>query len=140
MTEEIDKDKNTNLVKSSKQGEAHKTAGRKKESDDTKVVDFSTTSPQKDDDEITLAKTLVNIKKSAAKDKGKAIMQVSDPPKKIKTKEMIKISLDEEIAQRFYEEVQAQLLMDKEYAQQVQAQWVRNEARIAQENLAQAEQ
>nr|GEY33724.1 Gag-Pol polyprotein [Tanacetum cinerariifolium] len=39
-------------------------------SDDTKVVDFSTASPQKDDDEITLVETLVNIKKSATKDKG----------------------------------------------------------------------
>nr|GFD07039.1 hypothetical protein [Tanacetum cinerariifolium] len=53
---------------------------------------------------------------------------------------MIQISLDEEIAQGFYEEEQAQLLMDKEYAQQVQAQWVSDQARIAQENLAQAKQ
>nr|GEW72869.1 hypothetical protein [Tanacetum cinerariifolium] len=59
------------------------------------------------DDEITFAETLVNIKKSAAKDKGKAIMQESEPPKKIKKKEMIQISLDEEIAQRFYEEEQS---------------------------------
>nr|GFA33246.1 hypothetical protein [Tanacetum cinerariifolium] len=72
-----------------------------------------------DDDEITLAETLVNIKKSAAEDKGKAIMQESEPSKKIKKKEMIQISLDKEIAQRLYEEEQAQLLMDEEYAQQV---------------------
>nr|GEW76256.1 ribonuclease H-like domain-containing protein [Tanacetum cinerariifolium] len=58
-----------------------------------------TASPQTDDDE-TLAETLLNIKRSAAKDKGKAIMQESEPPKKIKKKEMIQISLDEEIAQR----------------------------------------
>nr|GEV30140.1 hypothetical protein [Tanacetum cinerariifolium] len=70
MIEEIDEDENTNLVKSSKQGEAHETARRKKESDDTEVVNFSTASPQKDDDEETLAKTLVSIKKSAEKDKG----------------------------------------------------------------------
>nr|GEW11048.1 ribonuclease H-like domain-containing protein [Tanacetum cinerariifolium] len=133
-------DENVNLVKSSKQGEAHQIAGHRMESDDTKVVDFSTASPQKDDDEITLVETLVNIKKSAAKDKGKVIMQESEPPKKIKKKEMIQISLNEEIAQKFYEEEQAQLLMDEEYAQQVQAQWVSDEARIAQENLAQAEQ
>nr|GEW04502.1 hypothetical protein [Tanacetum cinerariifolium] len=95
---------------------------------------------EKDDDEITLAETLVNIKKSAEKDKGKAIMQESEPSKKIKKKEMIHISLDEEIAQRFYEEEQAHLLMDEEYAQQVQAQWVSDEARTAQENLSQAEQ
>nr|GEV83866.1 hypothetical protein [Tanacetum cinerariifolium] len=120
MIEEINKDKNVNLVKSSKQGEAYETARHRMESDDTKVVDFSTASPQKDDDEITLAETLVNIKKSATKDKGKAIMQESEPLKKIKKKEMIHISLDEEIAQRFYEEEKAQLLMDEEYAQQIQ--------------------
>nr|GEY98245.1 hypothetical protein [Tanacetum cinerariifolium] len=83
-----------------KQGEAHKTAEHKMESDNTKVVDFSAAIPQKDDDEESLAETL-----------------------KIKKKEMIQIRLDEEIAQRFYEEEQAQLLMNKEYAQQVQAQW-----------------
>nr|GFC11300.1 hypothetical protein [Tanacetum cinerariifolium] len=120
MIEEIYKEENVNLVKGSKQRETHETDGHKLESDDTEVVDFSTTSPQKDDDEITLAKTLVNIKKSAAKDKGKAIMQEFEPSKKIKKKEMIQISLDEEIAQIFYEEEQAQLLMDEEYAQQVQ--------------------
>nr|GEU53676.1 hypothetical protein [Tanacetum cinerariifolium] len=53
-----------------------------------------------DTDEETLAKTLVSIKKSAAEDKGKAIMQESEPPKKIKKKEMIQISLDKEISQR----------------------------------------
>nr|GEX98230.1 ribonuclease H-like domain-containing protein [Tanacetum cinerariifolium] len=93
------------IVDSSKDKEA---TGHRMESDDTEVVDFSTASPQKDNDEITLAETL--------------------------------ISFDEEITQRFYEEEQAQLLMDKEYAQQVQAQWVSDEARISQKNLAQAEQ
>ncbi|GJR39585.1 hypothetical protein Tco_1215269 [Tanacetum coccineum] len=64
------------------------------ESDDTKVVDFSTASPQNNDDEVTLAETLVNIKSSAEKDKGKAIMQEFEPPKKIKKKEMIQIALE----------------------------------------------
>ncbi|GKC53639.1 hypothetical protein Tco_1076384, partial [Tanacetum coccineum] len=45
---------NVNLVKSSKQGEAHDTVGHRMESDDTEVVDFSTASPQNDDDEVTL--------------------------------------------------------------------------------------
>nr|GEV79872.1 hypothetical protein [Tanacetum cinerariifolium] len=92
VIEEIDEDKNVNLVKISKQYEAHETAGHRMESDDTEVVDFSTASLQKDNDEITLAETL--------------------------------ISLDEEIAQRFYKEEQAQLLMYEEYDQQVQAQWM----------------
>nr|GEV19882.1 hypothetical protein [Tanacetum cinerariifolium] len=114
------------MVKSSKQGDAYETA--------------SNASPQKNDDEETLAETVVSIKKSTTKGKGKAIMQESEPSKKIKKKEMIQIRLDEEISKRFYKEEQAQLLIDKEYAQQVQAQWVNDEAIIAQENLAQAEQ
>ncbi|GJY73903.1 putative ribonuclease H-like domain-containing protein [Tanacetum coccineum] len=71
--------------------EAHEIAGHRIESDDTEVVDFSTAGPQSDEDEVTLAETLVNIKVSATKDKGKAIMQESEPPKKIKKKEMIQI-------------------------------------------------
>nr|GEV00194.1 hypothetical protein [Tanacetum cinerariifolium] len=82
MIEEINEDENTNLAKSSKKGEAHETT--------------STVSPQKDNVEEPLAKTLVSIKKSATK--------------------------------------------DKEYTQHVQAQWVSDEARIAQENIAQAKQ
>nr|GEZ95446.1 hypothetical protein [Tanacetum cinerariifolium]GEZ96695.1 hypothetical protein [Tanacetum cinerariifolium] len=94
MIKEIKEDENVNLVQSSKQGEAHETAKHR--------MDLSTAS-QTDDDE-TLAETLLNIKRYAAKDKGKAIMQESEPPKKIKKKEMMQISLDEEIAKRFYEE------------------------------------
>ncbi|GJR87886.1 putative ribonuclease H-like domain-containing protein [Tanacetum coccineum] len=84
MIEEIDKDENVNLVKSSKQGEAHETAGHTLESE------FSTASPQKDDDDATLAKTLLNIKRSVAKDKGKAILQESELLKKIKKRERIR--------------------------------------------------
>nr|GFA17567.1 hypothetical protein [Tanacetum cinerariifolium] len=54
---------------------------------------------------------------------------------KIKKKETIQISLDEEIDQRFYEEEQAQLLMDEEYAQQVQAQWIQANEDMAQRML-----
>nr|GEU63950.1 hypothetical protein [Tanacetum cinerariifolium] len=97
MIEEMDKDENVNLVKSSEQGEAHETAA----------------SPQVDDDE-TLTKTLLNIKRSAAKYKGKSIMQESKSPKKFKKKEMMQISLNEEVAQRFYEEEQARILRDEE--------------------------
>ncbi|GJW65725.1 hypothetical protein Tco_0117609 [Tanacetum coccineum] len=86
MIEEIDEDENVNLVKS-------------------KVVDFSTASPQNDDDdEVTLVETLVNIKISVTKDKGKAIMQESEPPKKLKKKEMIQIGHDEELAQKLHAE------------------------------------
>nr|GEU45777.1 hypothetical protein [Tanacetum cinerariifolium] len=65
MIEEIDKDENINLVKSSEQEEAHETAEHR--------IDFSTASPHTDDDE-TLAETLLNIKRSTAKDKGKNLL------------------------------------------------------------------
>nr|GEV63788.1 hypothetical protein [Tanacetum cinerariifolium] len=39
------------------------------------------------------------------------------------------------IAQRFYEEEQSQLLMDEEYAQQVQAQWIQDDEDLAQRML-----
>ncbi|GJU42484.1 zinc finger, CCHC-type, retrotransposon gag domain protein [Tanacetum coccineum] len=100
MIEEIDQDENVNLVKSSKKGEAHETAKHRMESD----VDFSTASPQNDDDELTLAETLVNIKRSVVKDKGKAIMQEYEPPNKIKKREMIQIGHDEELAQKLHAE------------------------------------
>nr|GEV11089.1 hypothetical protein [Tanacetum cinerariifolium] len=80
MIEEINKDKNVNLVQSSEQGEAYETTEHR--------MDFSTAFPQTDDDE-TLAKALLNIKRSAAKDKGKAIMQESKSLKKIKKKKMM---------------------------------------------------
>nr|GEV40100.1 reverse transcriptase [Tanacetum cinerariifolium] len=59
MIKEIDEDENVNLVQRSKEGEAHDTAEHR--------MDLSIAS-QTDDDE-TLAETLLNIKRSAAKDK-----------------------------------------------------------------------
>nr|GEX79789.1 retrovirus-related Pol polyprotein from transposon TNT 1-94 [Tanacetum cinerariifolium] len=79
-------------------GEAHKTAEHTMESE------FSTASPQKDDDDTTLAETLLNIQRSAAKDKGKCIMQEPELPKKIKERERIQLSLDEKLAQKLYDE------------------------------------
>nr|GEW01266.1 putative ribonuclease H-like domain-containing protein [Tanacetum cinerariifolium] len=58
----------------------------------------------KDDDDETLTETLLNIKRSLAKYKGKGIMQEKKLPKKLKKKEMIQLSLDEELAQKFYTE------------------------------------
>ncbi|GJR29585.1 hypothetical protein Tco_1105817 [Tanacetum coccineum] len=47
----------------------------------------------------------------------KAIMQESEPRKKIKKKEMIQISLDEEFAKSLYEEEQAQILIPQKAKQ-----------------------
>ncbi|GJW96036.1 hypothetical protein Tco_0177844 [Tanacetum coccineum] len=118
MIKEIDKDETVNLVKSRELRKLHDTAEHRKES-------------ELDDDDRTLAETLLNIKRSAAK--VKAIMQESEPPKKIKKKEMIQISLDEEFAKSFYKEEQAQILHDEIYAKQVEAQWIADEERIPQE-------
>nr|GEU65367.1 hypothetical protein [Tanacetum cinerariifolium] len=82
IIEEMDKDKNINLV--NEQGEVQETAKH-----------------SRDDDE-TLAETLLNINRSLAKDKGKGIMQETELPQKLKKKEMIQLSLDEELAQKLY--------------------------------------
>nr|GFC95667.1 hypothetical protein [Tanacetum cinerariifolium] len=81
----MDKDENINLV--SEQGEVQETAEH-----------------SRGDDDETLAETLLNIKRSSTKDKGKGIMQEIELPKKLKKKEMIQLSLDEELAQKLYAE------------------------------------
>nr|GEZ09788.1 hypothetical protein [Tanacetum cinerariifolium] len=105
MIKEIDEDEIINLVQSSKQGKAYETAEHR--------MDLSTAS-QTDDDK-TLAETLVNIKRSATKDKCKAIMQESKPLKKIKKKEMIRRSSKEgESLKRHAEEELGQEQEDEE--------------------------
>ncbi|GJS00812.1 hypothetical protein Tco_0317320 [Tanacetum coccineum] len=44
-----------------------------------------------------------------AKDKGKAIMQESEPPKKVKKRVQVQMSMDEELAKKVFEEEQAKL-------------------------------
>nr|GEY84572.1 ribonuclease H-like domain-containing protein [Tanacetum cinerariifolium] len=85
MIKELDKDKDVNLV--SEQGEVHETAKL-----------------SKDDDDATLTETLLNIKRSTTKNKIKGIMQKTALPKKIKKREVIQLSLDEELAQKLYAE------------------------------------
>nr|GEX03974.1 hypothetical protein [Tanacetum cinerariifolium] len=85
IIEEMDKDKNINLV--SEQGEVQET-----------------TEHLRDDYDETLTETLLNIKRSSAKDKGKGIMQETELPKKLKKKEMIQLSLDEKLAQKLFPE------------------------------------
>ncbi|GKB15434.1 hypothetical protein Tco_0849357 [Tanacetum coccineum] len=126
-----DDDENVNLVTISKQWEAHETTEHKMESN----VDFSTASSQNDDDEQTLAETLVNIKRNAEKDKGKAIMQDFEPPKKIKKKEMIQIDLDEALAQK----LQAEELV-KSTARQEQEQYDFEKALELQKKLEESEE
>nr|GEW68989.1 hypothetical protein [Tanacetum cinerariifolium] len=60
--------------------------------------------PLKDDDDATLAETMLNIKRSIAKDNGKGIMQEIELLRKIKKREIIQLSLDEELAQKLHAE------------------------------------
>nr|GEZ17156.1 hypothetical protein [Tanacetum cinerariifolium] len=85
MIGEMDKDENINLV--SEQKEVHEI-----------------TEPLKDDDDATLTETLLNIKRSTTKHKGKGIMQETKLLKKLKKREMIQLSLDEELAQKLHAE------------------------------------
>nr|GEY32278.1 hypothetical protein [Tanacetum cinerariifolium] len=77
MIEKLDKDNDVNLV-----------------SDQREVQEIAETS--KDDDDATLVETLLNIRRSSAKDKGKGVMQETELPKKLKKKEKIQLSLNEE--------------------------------------------
>ncbi|GJX56044.1 50S ribosomal protein L1, chloroplastic [Tanacetum coccineum] len=71
----------------------------------------STASPQRNADttadDLTLGETLMEIRKSAAKDKGKAKMDETESPRKMKWREWVQISRDEEVAQKLQEEFDA---------------------------------
>nr|GEY84089.1 hypothetical protein [Tanacetum cinerariifolium] len=113
MIGEINRDKNINLV--SEQVEVHEIF-----------------KPLKDDDDATLAETLLNIKRSTSKDKGKGIMQETELPRKIKKREMIQLSLDEELAQKLHAEELA-----KETARQEQERYNLEKALELQKQLDQ---
>ncbi|GJW65576.1 hypothetical protein Tco_0117460, partial [Tanacetum coccineum] len=49
-----------------------------------------------------------------AKDKGKAIVQESEPPKKIKKRVQVQMSIDEELAKKVFEEEQAKAKVEQE--------------------------
>ncbi|GKA59451.1 hypothetical protein Tco_0758764 [Tanacetum coccineum] len=71
----------------------------------------STASPQRHADttadDLTLAETLMEIRKSAAKAKGKAKMDETESPRKMKQREQVQISRDAEVAQKLQEEFDA---------------------------------
>ncbi|GJT58132.1 hypothetical protein Tco_0993186 [Tanacetum coccineum] len=77
----------------------------------TASASISTVSPLRVStaEDISGAETLVYIRRSAskAKDKGKDIMQESEPPKKIKKRVQVQMSIDEELAKKVFEEEQA---------------------------------
>ncbi|GJY88821.1 putative ribonuclease H-like domain-containing protein [Tanacetum coccineum] len=74
----------------------------------TASASISTVSPLRvsTGEDISGVETLVYIRRSASKDKGKAIMQESEPPNKIKKRVQVQISVDEELAKKVFEEEQ----------------------------------
>ncbi|GKD40662.1 hypothetical protein Tco_1260869 [Tanacetum coccineum] len=84
----------------------------------TASVSISTVSPLRVStvEDISGAETLVYIRRSAskAKDKGKAIMQESEPPKKIKKRVQVQMSIDEELAKKVFEDEQARFNAEQE--------------------------
>ncbi|GKE34889.1 hypothetical protein Tco_1454211 [Tanacetum coccineum] len=53
---------------------------------------------------VSTASELVSTAGVKVKDKGKAVMQESEPPKKIKKRVQVQMSIDEELAQKVHEE------------------------------------
>ncbi|GJZ25487.1 hypothetical protein Tco_0569740 [Tanacetum coccineum] len=84
----------------------------------TASASFSTVSPPivSTAKDISGVETLVYIRRSAskAKDKGKSIMQESEPSKKIKKRVQVQMSVDEELAKNVFEEEQAKFKAKQE--------------------------
>ncbi|GJY64913.1 hypothetical protein Tco_0466373 [Tanacetum coccineum] len=70
-------------------------------------------SPASHDVSTTIA-ALVYIRRSASKDKGKAIMQEPEPPKKLNKRVQVQISVDKELARKVQEEEQAKAMAEQE--------------------------
>ncbi|GJX61813.1 hypothetical protein Tco_0294713 [Tanacetum coccineum] len=64
----------------------------------------------------TVAANLVYIRRSAQKrkDKGKEIMQESEPPNKVKKRVQVQMSMDEELAKKVFKEEQAKAIAEQE--------------------------
>ncbi|GKE49292.1 hypothetical protein Tco_1480550 [Tanacetum coccineum] len=64
--------------------------------------------------DVSTASELGSTASVKAKDKGKAIMQESEPPKKVKKRVQVKMSIDEELANKVFEEEQAKAMAEQE--------------------------
>ncbi|GJT13110.1 hypothetical protein Tco_0860152 [Tanacetum coccineum] len=63
---------------------------------------------------VSTASESVSTAGVKVKDKGKAVMQESEPPKKIKKRVQVQICIDEELAQKVHEEEQARFNAEQE--------------------------
>ncbi|GJR83584.1 hypothetical protein Tco_0154369 [Tanacetum coccineum] len=64
--------------------------------------------------DVSTASELGSTASVKAKDKGKVIMQESEPPKKIKKRVQVQMSVDEELAKKVFEEEQAKFKAEQE--------------------------
>ncbi|GJZ66009.1 hypothetical protein Tco_0622705 [Tanacetum coccineum] len=64
--------------------------------------------------DVSTASELGSTAGVKAKDKGKAIMQEFEPPKKVKKRVQVQMSMDEELAKKVFEEEQAKAMAEQE--------------------------
>ncbi|GJS83730.1 hypothetical protein Tco_0750271 [Tanacetum coccineum] len=93
--------------------------GRENSNDSTAGAGINTASPtiSTASPTISAAETLVYIRRSATKDKGKGIMQETEQTKKMKKKVQIQMSIDEELAQKIHEDEVARFEQSKKLIQ-----------------------
>ncbi|GKC93671.1 hypothetical protein Tco_1159113 [Tanacetum coccineum] len=86
------------------------------EEEPTKLVEDQGSGEKGEKEFSTTVVNLVYIKRSARKrkDKGKAIMQESEPPKKVKKRVQVQMSMDEELPKKVFEEEQAKAMAEQE--------------------------
>ncbi|GJR56446.1 hypothetical protein Tco_1406967 [Tanacetum coccineum] len=121
---QIDTDPNISLVQDEgtslfqQDKEVHEKTSADTEEISTANLPISTASPPKapTTEVSTAAAALVYIRRSAlkAKDKGKAIMTEPEPPKKLKKRVQVQLSVDEELARKIQEEDQARAIAEQE--------------------------
>ncbi|GJY45893.1 hypothetical protein Tco_0434956 [Tanacetum coccineum] len=67
---------------------------------------------------VSTASKTVSTAGVKAKDKGKAIMQESESPKKVKKRVQVQMSMDEELAKKVFEDEQAKAMAEQEQEQE----------------------
>ncbi|GJU28849.1 hypothetical protein Tco_1172438 [Tanacetum coccineum] len=112
LSEDEDVDEGTSLFQQDK--EVHEKTSADTEEISTANLPISTASPPKaPTTEVSIAAaTLVYIRRSALKSKykGKEIMTEPEPPKKLKKRVQVQLSVDEELARKILEEDQARAI------------------------------
>ncbi|GJR74740.1 hypothetical protein Tco_0087105 [Tanacetum coccineum] len=94
--------------------ETAQTYTRRRRSISTRSGRVSTTSRTVSTSDVSTASELGSTAGVKEKDKGKAIMQESEPLKKVKKRVQVQMSMDEELAKKVYKEEQAKAMAEQE--------------------------